>query len=476
MSKSEYNISQNYDSLKKTFKETDVKKNLEKAELISKKKYVKRVFIFVSFDLVNSTSYKQQDRNDWPSVFSEFFGIIESELKKRIDNINVWKYVGDEILFYKEIKSMEEILEAPSKVFSAMDVSRGKLYDIKNFSRNKLYIKSTLWISPIRNILDEDNKKTIVDVIPCLDESIIDFIGPDIDEGFRISKYSSQNKLVLDAKITYFMLENKSKINELCDYNVEDRIKIVGYRHLKGIWNNRLYPIIWYHKDWLNPENMFLYDEHINSDISNEFKNNNYKTESIKKIQKIMDELCLIDTKIKVIKSIIDTSQKTKKFNSPIVKNLVELHCVAICIDPSTQKALIVKRSNNKNIYSGLWEFGCAKSKKNISIEDSLKSEYNVDFNIKINILKDHERLDDSQPIPLAVYNIPKDDTLNKGIIFVAKIEDDPIKISLSPKHQDYRFIGKDEISNFNEPTINDFKNSLLKAFNLYNKYTDNSS
>ena len=445
-----------------------LKVSIDEYEKINENEHSPKVFIFTSIDLVNSTYYKQEDKN-WPTVFSEFFGIVETEFKRKNKNIHVWKYVGDEVLFYEEVNSIESLLKSPSETFRNMEISQQRLYETQKECKNKLYLKATLWIASTKHVSDSQNKH-INNVLPELSESVIDFIGADIDEGFRISKFSSQNKLVLDSSLAYILYKEKPKVNRLCDYNVEDRIKIVDYKRLKGIWSNRLYPIIWYHKNWSNPTNMFLYDEHENCEIANTLRSSNFSTNNISQLDKILEEVNLKDSKIKTIYDIISECDELHLPDHPAIHNLLELHCVAVCINPSTGQALIAKRSTHKNSNNGLWEFGCAKALKTLPIVESLENEYKKDFNINIEVFVDSGRSDDCQPIPLAVYTINKENKIHKGIIFLAKIIDPTINILTTEKHSEFRWISKSELNNFNEPTIPDFKDTLEKAFELYEK------
>jgi len=141
--------------------------------------------------------------------------------------------------------------------------------------------------------------------------SEIDFLGHEIDVGFRISKFSTPGTITLGAKLAYFLLTSSTT-----DKTIVNNIKIVGYEKLKGIWRDRRYPIIWYARDF--EEINFLYDDKL----ENEFINNFYKnikdilkentknnlelifedTGYLKVIQKIMEELnSLVEKEVKVV-------------------------------------------------------------------------------------------------------------------------------------------------------------------------------
>ncbi|UZP03335.1 hypothetical protein JW813_16745 [Clostridium botulinum] len=437
--------------------------NLEKSEKSRSSFQDPKVFIFTSIDLVNSTSYKQYDTT-WPTVFSEFFGIVESEFKKRNENLYIWKYVGDEVLFFEEINSINSILKAPSETFKIMELCEKMLYANMPNCKNILYLKATLWIAPIKSPTDNSTLH-INNVTPNLSATLIDFIGADVDEGFRISKFSSQNKLVLDSKLAYILLENEDSVNKLCDYCVEDRIKIVGYKKLKGIWNNRLYPIIWYHKSWSNLDSMFLYDEYDSSEIAKDLHINNQKLEPISKLKKILTEANILDTKIIPIMDIINSSNKESYIEHPsILENMIELYCSAVCFNPEDNTILIAKRSKNKRSPSQ-WEFGCIKSTKNNTIKECLENFYKDEFNITIELIMEKDRTD-CQPIPLSIYSVNKHEGIHKGIIFLAKVLDmTHMNFNDFKKHCEIRWINENDVQTFNEDTVPDFKNSLNKAF-----------
>ena len=63
--------------------------------------------------------------------------------------------------------------------------------------------------------------------------------------------------------IMYFI--DKEKLGHLP--KITDRLKVVALEELKGVWEGRSYPIIWYYPDWDNCEKSFDYDEDIKNEI-----------------------------------------------------------------------------------------------------------------------------------------------------------------------------------------------------------------
>ena len=61
-----------------------------------------------------------------------------------------------------------------------------------------------------------------------------------------------------------------------------------------------------------------------------------------------------------------------------------------------------------------------------------------------------------------------------KGVIVAAKIVENKDKIDEAirkkGKHEKYRWISEQEVETFDEPAINDFKNTLKKVFSMWDE------
>jgi hypothetical protein len=64
----------------------------------------------------------------------------------------------------------------------------------------------------------------------------LDFIGPDVDIGFRIAKSSHKNIVLIDAKLAYVFSVLIPTFNK--------NSKIVLFEQLKGVWDQCHYPIV----------------------------------------------------------------------------------------------------------------------------------------------------------------------------------------------------------------------------------------
>lgn len=105
-----------------------------------------RVFMFFSVDLVNSTQYKSE-RKEWASVIKNFYDIIISSVKNKYPDAQIWKYAGDEVLFYIEISKLDEIIKAPESLHLAMTIAQNEFYSECKGTENFLYLKGALWLA-----------------------------------------------------------------------------------------------------------------------------------------------------------------------------------------------------------------------------------------------------------------------------------------------------------------------------------------
>ncbi len=260
----------------------------------------KDIYVFFSFDLVGSTKFKVDYPFKWPYVTSQFYDLIHNELKKRIPQVYVWKYLGDEILLYASIHDFEsdsDLYRVPENVFSVQtEVSR----DIQTLFEGKkleLDVKSTVWIAgavtmtpqnllPDTETLNDSTYRNIRMKLPIGNQIQDDFLGPDMDTGFRVAKHAYQNKVVLSANLAYLLTRMK-KPRRL--KSIDSRMQIVALEPLKGVWNNKYYPIIWYCDSWKAASNGFSYAAHKDNKLVENVLSG--RTETIDKLERIYEEL-----------------------------------------------------------------------------------------------------------------------------------------------------------------------------------------
>lgn len=294
-----------------------------------------QLYVFFSFDLVNSTVYKNKQMGKWPSVFAQFYQVIKEEMKQRFPGIKVLKYIGDEIIFFKEIITsgdLFEVIPGASKVLTSTLVHLDNLY---NEDFKPLSLKGTIWCAPITVCEGEEwtnrdmteFRNIALDVVYENEVSLRDFIGPDIDIGFRISKYAGKEKLVISADFAYLLLQCS---HALCVKDKRDslvqNLKIVSFEDLKGIWADRYYPIIWYYDDWKKIKGTFEYDE----PFKNKIINNVYldQVDDLKELAKIYDQLGITGDKVELLNILKESEVHAREREEELLKRKKQVRVI----------------------------------------------------------------------------------------------------------------------------------------------------
>jgi len=237
--------------------------------------------IFFSVDLEGATKYKTEARqeqyeggpkidNDWCAVFKNFyidfpnyFKSAYTVLSAQIETKSIrqpitpvlWKFIGDEILFYAPIEDSCQVLEH----LYAFQQTISNYNDALEKNEVKVRCKGTAWVAgfPFNNriiLIEAGNGR-----------SIVDFIGSSIDAGFRISKYTTSRRLVISFDLLWMLLIARKKYDKVQRYNFD--IRFYGEYALKGVLKETEYPIFWLHwkrendDRWKIPSRIEDYDD-----------------------------------------------------------------------------------------------------------------------------------------------------------------------------------------------------------------------
>lgn len=397
-------------------------------------------YVFFSFDLVNSTLYKTINESGWPLVITKFFEAVEDGLKKRIDYVFLWKYAGDELLLYKKIESLDDLRGCVPRAHAVMAHTIDRLHDLFPDSRTILSVKTTVWCARVHEIPPADiyadrpangYRNLIVPQPGPPGREQLDFLGPDIDIGFRIANFAARRRLVISADLAYLLYKDRAE-NE----GIERRLRIVGYERLKGVWGDRHYPVIWYEEDWNTVTSSFLYDEHHHNPIIHQLREGR-EPEGLAHITKILEDLALKDradelwTYVAALRPTPGAEHVAEVVRGS-ASSLVEVHCVAVCFRDDG-RALVARRSHDKRRFPGQWEFGCGQLSAFESFADCLRRAYHEDFGAEL-VIEDH-------PLPVSTYTIedPAEGRHIPGIIFAVGIANpDDVKLR---KHIDIDWI-----------------------------------
>jgi hypothetical protein len=198
--------------------------------------------IFMSVDIAGSTDFKQiapidDARSAWLSSFETFFREFPLVLMGQIaltfidldsvPSVKIWKVIGDELVFRAPIHSADEALRITEAFYRAV-----VKYDALLFKRWPLRIRGGCWACDFttRNIEIE---------IPEMESDqglYTDYLGPEVDAGFRISQKSENGNVILSmelAELLASLAENRGI-----------RFHYTGKEILKGVFGGQPYPLI----------------------------------------------------------------------------------------------------------------------------------------------------------------------------------------------------------------------------------------
>jgi len=235
-----------------------------------------RLRLFLSFDIQGSTSFKYQatasDKIEaWLPIIHWFYietqaaverSWLRSSARYRHDFPHAeagpdpvfWKSAGDELLFVKEITHPLQCLSA---VLAFKDVQAEQDENLQRRSGGRLRLKATAWLAGFPNL----NKEIplvgshAADTGPHDDDTMLriarsergtlphqrDFVGPSIDLGFRLTELATPRRFVVSVELAYVLADMmvQSHLMDRLNLQVEEG------RVLKGILNDKEYPLIW---------------------------------------------------------------------------------------------------------------------------------------------------------------------------------------------------------------------------------------
>ena len=450
------------------------------------------VYVFISLDLTNSTKFKSEQPKLWKPVISAFYDKVltaygvnqyQSLLKNLTDEISVefWKFVGDEVLLYANVHDCRDILklvkstdEAVKKIidwisekvigsygcqknclesvnqvacsFYEANYLSCKIWDIL---KNTLGVKATVWLALCGS--DEKSRNIIHKTASAMDDwfqsSNFDFLGPEIDEGFRIAKYSVKNRVVVSPILTSTLYLSDDESNDLQTI-VENNFAIVSYQKLKGIWHDRFFPIVMYStSSFKNIHDEWNYDE-IELPTYSEIKVSGSENERCKAsyLPKILKDVNLFDEVNKIVALLKNTNYKRTDKKRP--NQLMEIHVA--CATFNKHGLLMVKKHNVRG-----WEFGCVHiSPTTLNWKYAITEGYKLKYAMNIVV--------DENPIPIATYMYQKSNNkVALGLIVVGELSSDEPPAQFVP-------MSLQQINKINDITVDSFKENSQKAFSAY--------
>lgn len=247
--------------------------------------------LFLSVDLVGSTAAKQKPNfpiseprrlfadggmaPPWLSPIANFFGAFQEAFAREwrvFKNQNgaklgisvatdpsFWKANGDELIFVKELRDRREVLGCIDAWAKALKSIRPQLI------KSNLDVKATAWTAgfPVTNSelvflthpasddvpFEDDSRLQQFDLLEKSykvgsdkGEFVVDYIGPSIDTGFRLTSASTPRKFVVSVDVAYLLTTAQQPPETVIDLLP---IFFSGNTVFKGVLGGKPYPVIW---------------------------------------------------------------------------------------------------------------------------------------------------------------------------------------------------------------------------------------
>ncbi len=230
-----------------------------------------RVRLFLTVDLVGSTAYKakssegkennKEPHPEWVNRFRKFYQqfpqILDSSYKETETGKKsgaelppqVWKTIGDEILFCCRVLSVQHLACCVSSFLRALE-TYGSTLDSDGIP---LDVKGSGWVAafPAENISIEvfngsvsatvSNEDYVTEHFESAADSEphkFDFLGTGIDTGFRIAKNAASDRFTASIGLAY-LLSKAAQENQFAG-----RFTYHGRERFKGVNRDQPYPVV----------------------------------------------------------------------------------------------------------------------------------------------------------------------------------------------------------------------------------------
>lgn len=119
------------------------------------------VELFFSFDIVNSSLYKTINYTGWYNVIISLFKEIQASVMKLMPGAEMWRVLGDEIVFIIPIKENKDFFVYTDKIFEILNIfvlklKNGQFFDELEIDNDKkllmkmqnvISLKAAAWIA-----------------------------------------------------------------------------------------------------------------------------------------------------------------------------------------------------------------------------------------------------------------------------------------------------------------------------------------
>jgi len=182
------------------------------------------VYLFFSFDLVGSSRLKTQifDRFHWVELIQYFYAECRRLIASRgVENAVVWKYLGDEVLFYERIGTAYEVEHSIRAIDRVLTAFMQELGESAKYSAaaEHLSIRAVAWIAPVLSFAENVSEK-MTELVADLaradllsgdqlvhdrENQLVEFLGPNVDTGFQLAASARDMRITISPALADFL-------------------------------------------------------------------------------------------------------------------------------------------------------------------------------------------------------------------------------------------------------------------------------
>jgi hypothetical protein len=223
--------------------------------------------LFLSADLVGSTSYKQQAEG-WQKIFLSFYREFPQALadatreyaKQHSASVEfvLWKAIGDELIFKVDLRSEADVSNAVRVWLRAVTS-----YENDSLEEVKLALKGGAFIATFpgpdsessipRSPSTEDSDEPVVILNDkalagnrAHTKYLYDYFGPSVDTGFRVAGLASRRYFTMTIEVAWALASvahaQETTPGTESPHHVRD-VVFRGREPLKGVWRGQEYPV-----------------------------------------------------------------------------------------------------------------------------------------------------------------------------------------------------------------------------------------
>lgn len=470
------------------------------------------VYLFFSFDLSNSTIFKSEYPTLWAHVISNFYTVVLSQLgvgtyssadrQELQASRHLWKLVGDEVLVYAQIYSVEEIYRQVKQISDILPSILPQianethkaicaykqpkctcLYDeekyqanaaeLKNIIQAVLGVKATAWIAECYEFPTAERPNIVYR--PMYQDMFhagesIDFLGRDVDEGFRLTKLAVKNKLIVSPLLAWLVWKwaNSSAQGHPVDLDrtkyVNANFRITAFVPLKGVWRGRKFPIVMFHQQFQNFDSNLEYDELDYPAYENiqQVGLREFFKDSRFEIQALENIFCAVGRNLEAeeLYHVLDNPMVQEKIAMKSYSHEIHIACAAITKD----HRILVRQDANQGLefgYVNLFPLALYSSWKDLAVKQ-YRSKYQLEIGLPEN------------PVPVATYHTYQETESGckkvvLGIILLAHYEGDAANLP-----QDWKFYSQEKSAEIKQEKsyVENFSKKVERAFQLMQEQT----